>query len=191
MIAAYIRVSTVSQNLEGQEAEIKRWIAGNADGEQVRWFVDKATGTNIDRSGFKALQAAIFNGEVKTVVIYKLDRLSRSVKDGINTISDWTERGVRLVVTSQQIDLSGAVGRMIASVLLAVGEMENETRKERQQAGIAVAKERGVYKGRKRGTTKANDTRAIDLHRQGLKPGEIATALGVSRTTVWRYIQAG
>jgi DNA invertase Pin-like site-specific DNA recombinase len=189
MIAAYIRVSTVSQNLEGQKAEIERWIAGNAAGEEVRWFVDKSTGTNIDRSGFKALQAAIFNGEVRTVIIYKLDRLSRSVRDGINVITDWTERGVRLVVTSQQIDLSGAVGRMIASVLLAVSELENETRKERQQVGIEAAKARGVYKGRKEGTTKASKARAVELHRQGLKPGEIAKALGVSRPTICRYLK--
>lgn len=190
MIAAYIRVSTVSQNLEGQRREIERWIAGNvADSEQVRWFVDKATGNNTDRPGFQAMQAAIFNGEVKTVVIYKLDRLSRSVKDGINVITDWTEKGVRLVATSQQVDLSGAVGRMIASVLLAVAEMEQETRKERQQVGIEAAKARGVYKGRKEGTTKASKARALELHHQGLRPGEIATALGISRPTVWRYLK--
>lgn len=189
--AAYIRVSTTGQNLEGQRREIERWILGNvADPEKVIWFEDRATGNNTNRPGFKALQKAVFHGEVQTVIVYKLDRVSRSLIDGLTTIQGWLEKGVRLVSTSQQFDFSGATGKLIASVLFSVAEMEQETRRERQQAGIAVAKERGIYKGRKKGTTKGSQKRALELQRQGLTVSEISNVMGVSRQTVYRYLKA-
>lgn len=76
---------------------------------------------------------------------------------------------------------------MIASVLFAVAEMEQETRRERQAAGIAVARDEGKYKGRKPKTTKAKPARAQELREKGFNDGEIAKALGVSRRTVIRY----
>ena len=79
---------------------------------------------------------------------------------------------------------------MIAAVLLGVAQMEQETRRERQAAGIAEAKGRGKYKGRKSGTTKAKPERAVQLRDKGLTSDEIATAMGVSRNTVFRYIRA-
>jgi DNA invertase Pin-like site-specific DNA recombinase len=94
------------------------------------------------------------------------------------------------VVVTQQIDLSGAVGRMVASVMFGLAEIELEYRRERQAAGIAVAKSRGIYKGRKPGTPKANPARAHELRRRGLIVTEIATALGVSERTVFRYLSA-
>ena len=157
--AAYIRVSTAGQNSAGQRREITRWLKGNGI-DDVRWFVDKETGDNLDRKAFQRLQEAIFNGEVKTVVCWKLDRLSRSLRDGINTLCDWCDRGLRVVSVTQQIDFNGTVGKMIASVLFAVAEMEQETRRERQAAGIEAAKERGVYQGRKPGSTKASPSLA-------------------------------
>jgi DNA invertase Pin-like site-specific DNA recombinase len=189
--AAYIRVSTTGQNLEGQRREIERWILGNVAGpEKVIWFEDRATGNNTNRPGFKALQKAVFHGEVQTVIVYKLDRVSRSLIDGLTTIQGWLEKGVRLVSTSQQFDFSGSTGKLIASVLFSVAEMEQETRRERQQAGIAVAKERGIYKGRKKGTTKGSQKRALELQRQGLTVSEISNVMGVSRQTVYRYLKA-
>ena len=189
--AAYIRVSTTGQNLDGQRREIERWILGNVAGpEKVIWFEDRATGNNTNRPGFKALQKAIFHGEVQTVIVYKLDRVSRSLIDGLTTIQGWLEKGVRLVSTSQQFDFSGSTGKLIASVLFSVAEMEQETRRERQQVGIAVAKERGIYKGRKKGTTKGSQKRALELQRQGLTVSEISNVMGVSRQTVYRYLKA-
>ena len=187
--AVYIRVSSVGQKAASQRREIKKYLESHGI-EDVVWFTDKASGTNLDRPQFNRLQAAIFAGEVRTVVVYKLDRLSRSLRDGINTISDWADRGVRIIAVTQQIDISGTVGKMICSILLGVAEMEQETRKERQAAGIAAAKERGVYLGRKAGTTKAKPKRAATLAARGLTHTEIATALGVSRRTVIRYLQA-
>ena len=113
------------------------------------------------------MQRAIFDGEVDTVVVWKLDRISRRQHEGIGLLADWCERGIRVVVVTQQIDLGGAVGRMVASVLFGLAEIELEYRRERQAAGIAVAKRRGAYHGRKKGTTKAKPTRARQLRGQG------------------------
>jgi DNA invertase Pin-like site-specific DNA recombinase len=188
MVAIYMRVSTVGQNTAGQKREIQRWLNGNGIVD-VRWYVDKATGDNTDRPAFQRLQKAVFGGEVKTVVVWKLDRLSRSLRDGINVLADWCDRGLRVVSVTQQIDFNGAVGKMLAAVLLGVAEMEQETRRERQAAGIAAAKERGVYNGRQPGTTKAKPKRAAELRGQGLSDSEVAAAMNVSRRTVQRYLR--
>ena len=107
----------------------------------------------------------------------------------MNLLADWCERGLKIVIVTQQIELNGPVGRLIAAVLLGLAEIELEYRHERQQAGISVAKKRGVYKGRKKGTTKGKPDRARLLIDKGLSPGEIATALGVSERTVFRYLR--
>jgi len=183
----YIRVSSVGQNLDGQWAEIERWLQGNGITDAV-WYDDEASGQSLERPAFEKLQTAIFNGEVGTVVCWKLDRLSRSLRDGINTLADWCEKGLRVVATSQRIDVNGALGKMLAAVLLGVVEMEMELRRERQAAGIAAAKQRGVYSGRACGTTKAKPGRAAELLQKGLDVAEIAAALGVSERTAYRYL---
>lgn len=122
------------------------------------------------------------------MVIWRLDRLSRTIRDGLNTLCDWCDRSLRIVSVSQQIDFNGTIGKMIASVLFGVAEMEQQTRRERQRAGIEAAKARGVYLGRQKGTTKATPARARDLRDSGLKVDEIATALGISRRTTIRYL---
>ena len=185
--AIYIRISTTDQNEASQKREIKRWLKGNGFNEVV-WFTDKATGDNLDRPGFEKLQAAVFAGEIDTIVVYKLDRLSRSLRDGINTLIGWIEKGIRVVSVTQQLDFSGVSGQLVASVLFAVAQMEQETRRERQQAGISAAQEAGKYLGRRVGTTKGKPARAVQLRGRGLSDGEIATSMGVSRRTVQRYL---
>ena len=190
-VACYVRVSTVGQNEAGQRTEIRNWLKGNGiDPERVDWYIDKKSGDDLDRPAFEDLQKNVFAGSVSTVVVYKLDRLSRKLRDGINTLCDWCDRGLRVVSVTQPIDFSGTVGKMIAAVLLGVAQMEQETRRERQAAGIAEAKDHGKYKGRKSGTTKAKPERAVQLRDKGLTSDEIATAMGVSRNTVFRYIRA-
>ena len=185
--AVYIRVSTTSQNEAGQRLELERWLKGHNITDAV-FYVDKSTGNNLDREAFKGLQKDVFNGDVKTIVVYKLDRLSRSLSDGIATLTDWIEKGVRVVSITQQLDFAGPTGKLVASVLFAVAEMEQETRKERQAAGIEAAKERKVYKGRKEGTTKAKPKRATELRAKGMTYNEIANAMNVSQQTVRRYL---
>ncbi len=123
--AAYVRVSTTSQNEAGQRAEVERWLSGNGiNTKDVQWYVDKQSGDNLQRPAFEKLQQAVFAGEIGTVVVYKLDRLSRNLRDGINTLGKWCEQSIRVVSTSQQLDFNGTVGQLIASVLFAVAQME-------------------------------------------------------------------
>ncbi|MBF0367724.1 MAG: recombinase family protein [Oligoflexia bacterium] len=192
MYACYCRVSSSHQKNASQRAEIQGWLRRQGiRSSQTRWFEDKESGKTRRRPAFDSLQKAVFDGVVKTIVVWKLDRISRRQNDGINLLADWCERGIRVVVVTQQIDLNGAVGRMIASVLFGLAEIELEYRRERQAAGIRVAKTKGAYQGRKKGTTKAQPDRAIKLHRQGLRVSEIANALGVTQRTVFRYLLEG
>ena len=192
MIGIYIRVSTHGQNVAGQRSEIRRWLVGQGIQEaSVLWFEDKSSGENFERASFERLQERIFRGDIKTVVVWKLDRLSRNMIEGLNVLADWCDRGMRVVSVTQQIDFTGAMGKMLAAVLLGVAEMEMETRRERQAAGIAAAKERGVYKGRKRGAVKAGvDLRKVkSLRERGLTHEEISQALDVSISSVRRYLK--
>jgi DNA invertase Pin-like site-specific DNA recombinase len=189
MIAVYIRVSSHSQKGDSQKAAIAHWLASHSHAlADVRWYEDKETGKTLQRAGFQALQADIFRGVVKTVIVWKLDRLARSLREGVNVLADWCQRDVRVVAVTQQVDLVGTVGHLIASLLFGLAEMELQHIKERQAAGIALAKAKGVYKGRQKGTVKANPQRAKALHAQGLSGQEIANALHISARTVFRYL---
>lgn len=188
-IAVYVEVSSKRQKDDGQRAEIQKWLDANGiDAKQVEWYADKETGRTMQRPKFDRLQKDIFNGKVKCVILWKLDRLSRRLKDGVITLADWAERGLKIVVVTQQLEFNGAVGRTLAALLMGPSEIEWEYRKERQQAGIAVAKKKNIYKGRKAGTTKGKPERAKELKAKGLNAAEIATALRVSERTVFRYL---
>jgi DNA invertase Pin-like site-specific DNA recombinase len=190
--AVYIRVSTAEQNEAGQRLEIERWLEGHGiDPKSVQWFVDKKSGKNLKRPAFESLQSAIFMGDVKMVVVWKLSRLSRNLKDGIDVLCDWLDnRKVRLVSVTEGFDFSGTVGKLVASVLFAVHQMDYENRREAQAAGIRAAKKAGKYLGRPAGTLKSKPARVVELRRQGLKDHEIGSALGVSRATVQRYLKS-
>jgi DNA invertase Pin-like site-specific DNA recombinase len=142
------------------------------------------------RPEFDRLQADIFAGKVKTVIIWKLDRLSRNLRDGVNVLADWAEKGLKIIVVTQQLELNGVIGRTIAALLLGLAEIEHVNIREHQKAGIEAAKARGVYTGRAVGSTKASPKRARELKKKGLSVAEIATALGVSKRTVTRYLGA-
>ena len=104
-IAAYCRVSSRHQKTDSQVAEIKKWLdAHGYDGSQVVWYMDKQTGKTLQRPEFERLQRDIFAGKVGTVIVWKLDRLSRRLRDGVNVLADWCERGLKIVVITQQIE---------------------------------------------------------------------------------------
>jgi len=139
-ITCYCRVSTRRQKNDSQRSEIARWLRANGiPSTRVRWFEDKETGKTLKRPAFDELRRAIFEGTVRTIVVWKLDRISRRQREGINLLADWCERGIRVVIVTQQIDLTGTLGRMVAAVMFGLAEIEMEYRRERQAAGIAVA----------------------------------------------------
>ena len=190
-IAVYIRVSSPKgQKTDSQRAEVEAWINRQRI-KRARWFEDRDSATNLQRDAFKKLQDAIFAGEIDTVVVWKLDRLARNLKEGIIVLADWCQRGVRVIAITQQLDLSGPVGNLIASLLFGIAEIELQHSKERQAIGIALAKKRGVYTGRRLGTTKAMPARARALRKQKLTIPEIAQALGVKQRTVYNYLSSG
>lgn len=190
-VACYVRVSTRRQKDDSQRAEIEKWLdSSGIDRSVVEWYADKESGTTLKRPEFERLQGDVFHGRVKTVVLWKLDRLSRRLKDGVNVLADWCERGLKIVVVTQQLEFNGPVGRTLAAVMLGLAEIEFEYRKERQAAGIMVAKRNGIYKGRKPGTTKGRPDRAKKLREKGLSMAEVAQALGVSERTAFRYLDA-
>jgi DNA invertase Pin-like site-specific DNA recombinase len=188
--AIYLRVSSPKgQKTDSQRAELEAWLKRHRY-TSAQWFEDHESATTMQRDAFQHLQTAIFAGTITTVVVWKLDRLARSLKEGINVLADWCQRGVRIIAITQQLDLSGPVGHLIASLLFGIAEIELQHAKERQAAGIALAKQRGVYTGRQRGTTKAAPARARALRKQGLTVLEIAQALSVKERTVYYYLRA-
>ncbi len=190
-IAVYLRVSSKSQRVRSQRHEIERYLAANGVAD-ARWFIDNGViGAVMARPALDELKRAIFTGEVDTVVIYALDRLARNALEGLNLIGDWLKRGVRLVVITMQMDFSGEVGQMIASLLLHIAQMERTRIRERQAAGIQAARASGKrWGGRRPGVGRKTDPkRAHQLCQRGLTHGEIAAALAVSRRTVVRMLK--
>jgi hypothetical protein len=120
----YIRVSSPKgQKTDSQRAELEAWLKRHRH-KAVQWFEDRDSATNMQRDAFQRLQAAIFAGKITTVVVWKLDRLARNLKEGVNVLADWCKRGVRVIAVTQQIDLSGPVGHLIASLLFGIAEIE-------------------------------------------------------------------
>ena len=144
----------------------------------------------MGRPAFEDLQAALFAGGIGKVVVWKLYRLSRSLLDGINGLADWCDKALRVVSVTEQIDLNGVLGKMIANFPFGFAEMEQDNRRERQSADIAAAKERDVCIGRKAGSTKGKPRQAKRLQEKFMSQAEIATAMAVGQATVCRFLKA-
>ena len=191
-VAVYMRVSSTSQSVRAQRRAIEQYLGSNGAND-ARWFIDEGvSGAVMARPQLDQLKTAIFRGEVDTVVLYSLDRLARNAVDGMNLIAEWLRRRVRLLVVTMQMDFSGEVGQMIASLLLHIAQMERTHIRERQASGIAAAKAAGKrWGGRKLGVgLKADSKRVQALRRRGLTNSEIASALGVSTRTVSRRMRS-
>ena len=195
--AVYLRVSSKGQKLASQRREIERYLNGHGI-KDVLWFVDTiSTRKEItERPGLTELRKAIFDGQVDTVILYRLDRLARSIRDGINLLTEWLDAGVRIVITTMQIDLNGALGQTVAALLLGLAQMEREVIRERQAAGIAAWRERLSTDGkqhpggRPRGRYKVDPKRVAELRTRGLTYREIGSALGISVPTVRKMLDA-
>lgn len=136
----YVRVSTVNQN-EARQLEQAKEV--NAD----RVFIDKASGKNTDRKAFKEMMSFVREGD--EVIVSDISRLGRSTKDVLLTIEELNSRGVAFRSMKEAVNTDTAQGRFFLSIVSALAELERETIRERQAEGIAIAKAKGVYKGRK------------------------------------------
>jgi DNA invertase Pin-like site-specific DNA recombinase len=180
-VGLYIRVSTVDKQIKGlqsQEEALKEYCR-NHNITNLRIYRDKMSGGRIDRPQLKRLQQDVFMGKISTVMCWKLDRISRNLKDGINLLVDWLDRDIRVIAVCQQFDFSGSVGKLIASVLLGIAEMERQNIRENIVRGMNNAKKQGKKIGGKEPKLFADDI--IKLKDQGLNMSQIAKQLGVSR----------
>ncbi len=184
--AIYMRCSSRTQETASQRHQIEEYLLHNPVVGAIKWYIDEAaTGTNMNRPELRRLHHDIVSIRVDVVIIWKLDRLSRNIADGVKLLSDWSNRNVRIISITQQLDLSGSVGRMVAALLLGVAEMEKEHLRERQAAGIAVAKSRGVRFGRPRSV---DFTSVRRLAPDGHGVTNIATKLNISRQSVYNAL---
>jgi DNA invertase Pin-like site-specific DNA recombinase len=184
-VALYIRVSTAdkqTKGLQSQEQALKAYCK-NHNISNIRVYRDKMTGGKIVRPQLQKLQQDIFLGQISTVICWKLDRLSRSLKDGINLLVDWLDRDVRVIAVCQQFDFNGAVGKLIASVLLGIAEMERQNIRENIIRGMQTAKKNGVKIGGRKPKLFAADIK--QLKKEGLNVSQIAKQLSCSRQAVY------
>ena len=136
-----MRVSTVEQN-EGRQ------IAALSPFQIDKWFTDKASGKNTDRPQFQAMVDYIREGD--TVYVEDFSRLSRSVADLLKILEGLEAKGIQMISLKEHIDTHTPQGKLFLTITAAINEFERENTLERQAEGIACAKAKGVYKGRKR-----------------------------------------
>lgn len=178
----YIRVSSFDQNPERQ-----------LEGVPLdRVFTDKASGKDTHRPALDALIAFVREGDV--LVVHSMDRLARNLDDLRRLVSDLTGRGLRIEFVKEGLTFTGEdspMARLLLSVMGAFGEFERALIRERQREGIALAKKKGKYKGRK----PALSAQQVETVRTRIAAGEkkaaIARDLGISRETLYQYLKAG
>ena len=140
MNIAYVRVSTVEQNEERQvQALTQRGIE--------KWFTEKVSGKDTQRPQLQAMLE--FAREGDTIYIHDLSRLGRNTEDLLHITAQLQAKGINLVSNKESIDTSSATGKLIFTMIAAIAEFERTNLKERQHEGIAIAKQKGKYKGRK------------------------------------------
>lgn len=171
-------MSTTDQDLAIQEQALR------AAGCQVIRS-EKKTGTSREgRAELDLLLQFLRDGD--TLVVTRIDRLARSMKDLQDIVHDLKGRGVALKATEQPIDTGTAAGKAFLDMLGVFAEFETNLRRERQMEGIAAAKGRGVYKGR---PAKIDPAEIRRLHKdERLGPAAIARRLGIARSSVYRVL---
>ncbi|HEM6617789.1 TPA: recombinase family protein [Yersinia enterocolitica] len=181
MLIGYIRVSTSDQNTELQRNAL---ISANC----VQIFEDKISGKSSDRPGLKRAMHIMSEGD--TLVVWKLDRLGRSVRHLIALIEELKNRGVHFRSLTDSIDTSTAMGRFFFHVMSALAEMERELIVERTLAGLAAARAEGRIGGRRRIMTHEVIERAKRMFANGASLHKVALVLDISPKTIYKYIPA-
>lgn len=180
MLIGYARTSTLDQ------------IAGFADQKRAlarlgaeRIFAEQLSAKDADRPELQALLGFVRQGDV--VVVTKLDRLARSMRDLLEIVAKIQEAGASLRIEAMNLDTATATGKLMLGVLGSVAEFERDMMLERQRAGIAKAKGEGKYKGRAP-TARAKSDDIRRLASEGMNKVEIARTLDVSRASVYRVL---
>jgi len=188
-LACYLRCSTTDkQTTKSQRHAIHQWAKANhVRTEDLKWFEDKRTGATTDRPALAKMLRAIDRGTVDGVIVFKLDRLSRSLSDGIAMLGNLADKGIRVVSVSENIDFSNSVGRLIASVLFSVACFSREQTIERIRAGMQAAKATGKNIGRPRDDKRLNQIRK--LYDKGMKATDIARKLDCTRSNVYAALK--
>lgn len=140
MKIGYIRVSTAEQNTIRQEVLLKEMGVDEV-------FIDKASGKNTDRPELKKMITYVRQGD--TVIVDSISRFARNTKDLLDLIEQLTAKNVEFISKKESIDTTTPTGKFMLTIFGAVAELEREYILQRQQEGIAIAKEQGKYKGRK------------------------------------------
>ncbi|WP_417069498.1 recombinase family protein [Niveibacterium terrae] len=176
-IIGYMRVSTQEQTLDLQRDALQEAGA-------VSIYEDKASGKNTDRPELEHCLKALRSGD--TLVVWRMDRLGRSLADLIRIVNDLETRGVKFKSLKETIDTSGPTGKLVFHMFAALAEFERELVKERTLAGLAAARVRGQKGGRPQRLTDKQRNAAIAMmtHRE-LSVADIAQQFGVSRSTMY------
>ncbi|MGI8403614.1 MAG: recombinase family protein [Thermomicrobiales bacterium] len=181
MLIGYARVSTQDQSLDLQvDALIKAGCK--------KMFDDKMSGSRAERPGLARALEMLRAGD--TLVVWKLDRLGRSVKNLVDLVGELHKQGVQFMSLTDAIDTGTPSGRFFFHVMASLAEMERELTVERTRAGLEIARQSGRRGGRKRQMTDSKIASAKQLLAHGMPPKEVATNLGVSVPTLYRWIPA-
>jgi len=176
----YARVSTQDQNLSLQLDALAAAGCGKV-------FEDHASGAQADRTGLRAVLDYVRDGE--GLVVWKLDRLGRSLPHLIETVTELAKRCVGFRSLTEAIDTTTPGGRLIFHIFGALGQFERDLIQERTQAGLVAAAMRGRKGGRKSVITDDNLKRARGLVGKGLTVREIATRLKVGKTALYEALR--
>ena len=180
MLIGYARVSTTDQDPQLQIDALK------AAGVE-RLFTDHASGAATSRPQFDQMMGTLRRGD--TVMVWRLDRLGRSMKHLLELATLFEAQEVGLRSLNEQLDTTTANGRLIFHVMAALAEFERGLLSERTQAGLQAARNQGRVGGRPSALTPSARQAAVDLREQGRTVAEIAATLRVSRATVYRTLE--
>jgi DNA invertase Pin-like site-specific DNA recombinase len=182
MLIGYARVSTQDQTLNLQLDALKK-----ADCTKI--FTDTISGTKAERRGLTEALEFLRSGD--TLVVWRLDRLGRSLRHLIDTITALQERGIGFKSLTENIDTTTSGGKLIFHIFGALAEFERDIIRERTQAGLTAARARGRVGGKPRALTERQAHMARQLYADKTHSiADICKTLGISRTTLWRYVKA-
>lgn len=181
MLIGYARVSTQDQNFDLQCAALTK-----AGCQKI--FEDKTSGSRAERPGLTKALEMLRDGD--TLVVWKLDRLGRSVKHLVDVVGELTKQNVHFMSLTDSIDTSTPSGRFFFHVMASLADMERVLTVERTRAGLEVARQLGRKGGRKRQMTDSKIASAKKLLANGIPPRDVAKNLGVSVPTLYRWIPA-